>query len=72
MKSTIENPAENSEVKYPCLMVNVTSGYVVLFTDRSEGTVVSSPLSTYPIGFTSCQWNVEHFKPFHGKVILEN
>ena len=59
--------------KYPCLMKS-TDGTIVLFTEHGMGMVVSSEGRDK---FTTAGnylggWLMGYFKPYEGKVILEN
>lgn len=74
MKVTIEENRE--EIKFPCLM-ECASGQVVLFTSATHGTRLM-PRAEHPddpIG--ECHdwisaYASDHWKPFNGKIILEN
>lgn len=68
MKSVITEAPKTPE--YPCLMIHGTD-LVVLFTDRSTGTVVSKT-DLWPVGRYSATWWEESFIPFAGTITLEN
>jgi hypothetical protein len=71
MKVTVENAEENQELKFPCLMISKDSK-VVLFHSFGMGTLLESKLSFKPYGFYSAHWDMGDFKPFHGKITLQN
>ena len=75
MKVTIEEKSE--EIKFPCLMEGA-SGQVVLFTSATHGARLT-PRADHPddpIGECHSDWvsvyASNHWKPFNGKIILEN
>ena len=75
MKVTIEEKSE--EVKFPCLMEG-PSGQVVLFVSATRGTRLAQRADhpDDPIGECSSAWisayTSNYWKPFNGKIILEN
>lgn len=75
MKVTIEEKSE--ELKFPCLMES-SSGQVVLFVSDTHGIRLAPRADCLdgPIGEWSGDWvsvyAPNHWKPFIGKIILEN
>lgn len=67
MKVTVEPQEKAKEIKYPCLMINGRTNVIVLM--NSNGCGVSLDIDT---GFFSYNWDMRHFTPYNGKVILEN
>ncbi len=63
-------------INYPCLMIyegNVGEcKMVVLFHKEEHGTVVSSKNGTHIVGTYLISWNMKHFKPFKGEIVLSN
>ena len=72
MKST-NKLATIDPVGYPYLGIFRDRSFVVLFTDKTEGTVVfvesSSP---WPLGRYNTNWTSGLFTPFTGQITLEN
>lgn len=71
MKITVENAPSSQEIKFPCLMISEI-GQIVLFIDVGIGILLQSGESPCPIGDWSKQWYMGGFKPFTGKIVLEN
>lgn len=59
-----------SDIKYPCHLIGIQSGTVVLFTSPRVGTVkgTGNKHKPYNIGDHSEGWVMECFKPFIGEV----
>lgn len=76
MRSTLINKEEKArEVKYPCLMItNWEDGaeMVVLFTEKSVGTVVFSTAKYWKLGAHSNSFHMATFEPFDGTIQLTN
>ena len=55
-------------IKYPCFMIGIQSGTVVLFTSPRVGTVkgTGNKHKPYSIGDYSERWSMECFIPFVG------
>ena len=75
MKVTIEEKDE--KIEFPCLMEG-SSGQVVLFVSEVRGTRLA-PRKGHPddpIGECHSDWvsvyASDHWRPFNGKIILEN
>jgi len=66
MKITIEEKQDESE--YPCL--KESDGLMVLFTDKKTGIVLRRH-GSFNVGYYSYQWVEEKFKPFEGKITIE-
>lgn len=59
---------------FPCLMVS-NRGVIVLFEANKKGTVVGNTANgtnMYTVGDYVVAWAMDMFKPFTGKIILEN
>ena len=56
-------------IEYPCLMIN-QDDVIVLFRNRSKGTIVSS--DNFQIGSFFADWDMNDFKPFNGEITLSN
>lgn len=68
----IENSEKNPECEFPCLMI-AENGMVVLFTDKSTGTVLlKSHDGVWNIGHYSDIWEWGNFYPFKGSITLSN
>jgi len=71
----IEEEAKEKD-EYPCLKIYYgNSGrynMVVLFYGKKEGTVINKGNTGNGLGFYSKTWDEPSFKPFHGKIILQN
>lgn len=66
----IENKKQEKEEIYPCLkMATTTTKKIVLFIEKSCGTVVGN--STI-IGRYSESWDMNYFTNFDGQVTLSN
>ena len=61
------------DIKYPCLMIGKSSGTVVLFTSRREGTVkgTGNKYKPYKVGYHSSGWIIKHFEPFIEEVLCD-
>ena len=72
MKSVItSNPVNETEIKFPCLMIHKNSGNVVLFYDEYCGMQVFN-VNGKPIGFHSDNFIISQFIPFTGTIELSN
>lgn len=69
MKTKIEQ-RDTPIGKYPSLYIS--EGLVVLMASESSGTVVHTENSIHRLGYTSDDWSMDVFKPFEGKLTLEN
>lgn len=67
IKKLEEEVAYLKPVEYPCFMESKETGTVVLFTQRSEGTVVKKGPEDL-LGYFSCCWEMDNFKPFKGTI----
>ena len=72
IKEVPEEPAQQ-EIKYPCLMIDV-EGNITLFINKFTGFYIVNGLNNdhTDIGYYSEDWKMEYFKPFTGKITLEN
>jgi len=65
MKVEIQNESKEKEIEYPCLMISHSTNRIVLFCENKCGVDLEN-------GNYSDFWEMYNFKPFKGKVILEN
>lgn len=74
MKSTLSKLASQKAITYPCLMVAVNDGgVVVLFnSDRCGAVVHTSPESIHEIGDFYESWEMGEFELLIGEVTLSN
>ena len=76
MRSTLINKEEKArEIKYPCLMVTNRddgSKMVVLFSEKSVGTVVYHTYKYWNLGDHNDSFNMAYFEPFDGTIELTN
>lgn len=74
MKVTIEEKSE--ELKFPCLMVASEADCIVLFLSKQTGVVLAQGKSSLSVGHYSTVWGSPYdnsvWKPYDGKIILEN
>ena len=72
MKALVEE--KDKGIEFPCLMEHTDSGIVVLFSTERVGVVVygGGGIATIPVGRYSGGWDMDSFKPFKDRVILEN
>lgn len=78
MKATKQDNETTSITPFPKLMIN-NNGFIVLFNSHGCGMVVFRKDGNWELGTVSWKigtighnWNMEHFKDYNGKVILEN
>lgn len=69
MKSIIESV--NVQLQYPCLMISKHK-LLVLFTDEQTGMVLHDESGDYCIGKYIDNLLIECFKPYYGRVVLQN
>ena len=69
MKIEINNKEQNTEIKFPCLMVS-KNGNIVIMTKQKEGFAVKH--NSEKIGYYSTDWDMSVFKPFTGSITLSN
>lgn len=75
MKVTLSRRPKEPEITYPCLLeASNMAGRIVLFTAPNRGTVISefADKGYYKVGEYQNCWDMEHFRPYRGAVILEN
>jgi len=78
MKITKIDEEKEVEPEFPCLMENKTKGFIILvagegfFTNHLVGTIILSPNNTYPVGYYSEAWIGKQFKPYFGKLLIDN
>jgi hypothetical protein len=72
MKIEIQENESKEKFKYPCLMISEIK-QIVLMTGSCEGTIISPGKAPgQEIGEFSNSWHMPAFKPFTGRIILEN
>ena len=74
IQSTISQKPIEKEETYPCLKIS-NFGTIVLFEREKWGTVVGLGQKTssfFIIGSYQKEWCMDCFKPFEGKVVLNN
>jgi hypothetical protein len=72
MKIEIQENESKEKVKYPCLMISDVK-QIVLMTRNCEGTVIyPGEGDLYKIGEYLTGWYMQTFKPFMGRITLEN
>ena len=68
IKMTRSNKKETNTDKYPCFLEGATSGHIYLATSKTEGFNMTIGKMQH-----SCDYgNVNCYKPYHGKIELEN
>lgn len=76
MKSTVTPRDEKSAITYPCLMKWKGGDMIVLFINKSEGSVIYNrgPItsSSRMLGEHDDGFSMNQFEPFHGTVTMEN
>ena len=70
----VDQSQKEQEWKFPCLGIGNDGWDLVLFAKNNEGVVIANPHRIREIGFYSCSWDMEDFKPIptSQKVILQN
>lgn len=75
MKTIVTKKSCGKELPFPKLMVYIGPGedgkFIVLFTEKGKGTVVSEGVSNNRLGEYYEKWNTL-FEDFTGSVCLEN
>lgn len=70
MKVTTTFAKQDEEVKYPCLMINIDTGTIALFSKPNTGVILKqggmSRIGDYKVSWT------DSFKPFDGSITLQN
>ena len=75
--STRKDKVTPKKNKYPCLMIGLAGSMVIMLSDDGEfgrGTLVQSPTSVghRELYLSTNGWPIKDFKPYDGKIILEN
>ena len=65
----VNKDEKEEKLDYPLLMEG--RGLIVLMTSFGIGIVVHGNI-TYDIGYKQADWNMPHFKTFHGTIELSN
>jgi len=72
VKVTVEKDEEESGIDYPCLMI-ADDGDIALMSSSDTGVIVRYVSSTgIKVGCYSCTWATDVWRPFTGKLIMEN
>jgi hypothetical protein len=69
MKIEIQPEQKVEEIKYPCLMI-AYDGDIVIMLQYKEGVIIKG--IDHEIGYYATTWDMRYFKPFKGKITLEN
>lgn len=69
MKIKIEHETEAQD--YPFIGIAKDDDEVVLFWKHGEGVVMDAGSGRKEIGFACNGWMMSDFKPFHGKITIE-
>ena len=69
MKVEINNKEQNTEIKFPCLMIS-EKGNLVFMTEIGHGFALKH--TKKDIGYFSDLWDMDNFKPFNGSITLSN
>lgn len=76
MKITASKCTQAPELVFPCLMINGTSGHIVLMVSESgrdlTGTSLHKGTCSYSTGYYSENWSKECFTVYDGEVTLAN
>ena len=72
MKVTVEPQEKAKDIKYPCLMQGSTYN-IVLFSEDGKGVLLQRGTfnNDLKIG-EETSWDMNFFKPYNGKITLEN
>jgi len=58
MKSIVDEVENtNDDVTFPQMYKNNNSRYIVLFTNKTTGTVIATKGASISLGFYSCNWS---------------
>ena len=63
---------ELKSINFPRLMINKSSGKIVLMDDYGSGMVMLQGSSADPVGFYSNEWVMGIYENFDGEVTLNN
>ena len=66
------NNKNKSNADYPKLMVGTETNEIVLFTDKTKGTVLNTEQDGRKIGQHITDWGPECFKDYNGSIALSN
>lgn len=70
---SIVTPVTPAPVTYPFLGIALNgSGLVVMFSDKTTGTVVGTGNTGNTLGYRHNCWAPDEFKPFVGSITLQN
>ena len=73
MKVEINNKEENTEIKFPCLMISDDKSTIILATSFKRKTAINGLSLKHPDGEIEKDiWAGEFFKPFNGSITLSN
>lgn len=75
MKITVEEKEKTEELKFPCLMKCTNNNDISFVFGQNDyhfhGVYLTSDINCI-LGLVSYTMVKEYFKPFHGKIILQN
>jgi hypothetical protein len=74
MKVEINNKEQNTEIKFPCLMINKNLKIIVLATSINFETnsLSGTCVTKKGIGVYSIDWTANEYTPFNGSITLSN
>ena len=68
----VKNSEEVKELDFPKLMKGTSTGVVVLFRIRGEGTILIRGRSNYNVGDNEGGFTMSYFKDFNEELTLKN
>jgi hypothetical protein len=72
MKIEINNKEQNTDIKFPCLMISDNENTVIIATEKKSDNLHGFALkSGFGIHFSK-DWDMSVFKPFNGSITLSN
>jgi hypothetical protein len=74
MKIEINNKEQNTEIKFPCLMLNQNKHIVILATeiDVNNNNLTGTCLLGSLVGHHASNWTASNYTPFNGSITLSN
>jgi hypothetical protein len=58
--------------KYPCILKNKNTGYLVYMYKECQGVVIGLGTSDYKDGHHTVHWKMENFREYLGALVVEN
>lgn len=72
--NVVVSEGNSNRIPFPKLMVNISDtrhkGMIVLFTQKREGTVIKDGDNCNMNQIHAFDWNMDHFKDFHGSITM--